>query len=77
MTTTLSTNSGVDRQRVVVGHVTTIDIRIMVIHYNLDITISKMSASPNDMPRYRYGKGSREYGRNLGEMKNQDVYVVY
>jgi hypothetical protein len=36
-----------------------------------------MSASPNDMPRYRYGKGSREYGRNLGEMKNQDVYVVY
>ena len=44
---------------------------------NLDITISKMSASPNDMPRYRYGKGSREYGRNLGEMKNQDVYVVY
>jgi hypothetical protein len=29
--------------------------------YNLDITISKMSASPNDMPRYRYGKGSHEH----------------
>ena len=33
-----------------------------------------MSASPNDMPRHRYGKGSHEHSRNLREMKNQDVY---
>ena len=26
------------------------------------------------MPRYRYGKESREHSINLREMKNQDVY---